>query len=123
MWKEKISGYAIVEYRRLLLMRGAIAFLVMLAALQAVRSYTGYFAAKSEAAPVVEEARQDDSSLQGMKAAVLDWMKRNSEMPDAILSQVYDEASANPNADLLLAVCKVESNFNPNIRSDKDALG
>ena len=125
MWKEKIGGYAIVEYRHLLFMRAAIAVLVLFVVLQLVRSQVTDFAAKSEAAPAQAEepARQEDAAADGMKAAVLDWMKKNSEMPDVILSRVYDEASAHPNSDLLLAVCKVESNFNPNIRSDKNALG
>jgi hypothetical protein len=125
MWKEKIRGYAIVEYRNLLLMRATILFFVLFAALLLVRSYTADFTVKSEAAPGISEyqVRTDNPYLQGVKDSVLDWMKRNSEMPDEILSRIYDEASENPNSDLLLAVCKVESNFNPNIKSSKEALG
>jgi hypothetical protein len=69
------------------------------------------------------QVRPVEPYVQSMKDAVVDWMKRNSEMPDEILSRIYDMASATPNGDLLLAICKVESNFNPNIRSQRDALG
>lgn len=125
MWKEKIRGYALVEYRRLLLMRAAIVFFVLCAALLLIRFYTVGLARQGEAAPISYErhARPDNLPLRVMKNAVLQWMKRNSEMPEEILSLIYDEASGNPNSDLLLAICKVESNFNPNIKSDREALG
>jgi soluble lytic murein transglycosylase-like protein len=125
MWKEKIRGYAIVEYRRLLFLRAVILFFVLFAALLLIRSYTTGLSTQSEAAPALSEHRvlADSLPFQGMKDAVLEWMKRSSEMPDEILSRIYDEASGNPNSDLLLAICKVESNFNPNIKSHKEALG
>ena len=125
MFKEKIRGYAVVEYRRLLFMRAAILFFVVFAGLLLIRSYTTGLAVQGEAAPISSERRVSTNSLslQGMKGAVLQWMKRNSEMPDEILSSIYDAASGNPNSDLLLAICKVESNFNPNIKSEREALG
>ncbi len=125
MWKEKIRGYAIVEYRRLLFMRAAIVFFAICAGLLLIRFYTTGLAAQGGAAPISSERRVSTNSLslQGMKGAVLQWMKRNSEMPDEILSSIYDAASGNPNSDLLLAICKVESNFNPNIKSEREALG
>jgi hypothetical protein len=125
MWKEKIRGYAIVEYRRLLFMRAAIVFFVLCVGLLLIRFYTAGLARQGEAAPISYErhARKDSLSLQVRKGAVLQWMKRNSEMPEEILSLIYDEASGNPNSDLLLAICKVESNFNPIIKSNREALG
>ncbi|MGE5299475.1 MAG: transglycosylase SLT domain-containing protein [Acidobacteriota bacterium] len=125
MFKEKIRGYAVVDYRRLLFMRAAILFFVVFAGLLLFRSYTAGLAGKSEAAPAPYERRvpTDSLSFQKMKDAVLDWMKRNSEMPDEILAHIYDEAAVNPNSDLLLAICKVESNFNPSIKSPREALG
>jgi len=125
MWKEKIRGYAVIEYRRLLLMRAAILLFVLCAGLLLIRSYTAGFAAQGEAASIYSKRLISPGNLhlQGMKNAILDWMKRNSEMPDEILSRIYDEASEIPNSDLLLAICKVESNFNPIIKSNRDALG
>jgi soluble lytic murein transglycosylase-like protein len=131
MWKEKIRGYAIVEYRILLLMRAAILFFVLFAVLLLIRSYMAGVAAQSEAAPISSEYQAPPDSLRvedvkeavGVKDAVLEWMRKNSEMPDEILLRVYEEASANPNSDILLAICKVESGFNPNIKSQKEALG
>ena len=125
MWKEKIRGYAVVEYRRLVFMRAAILFFVLLAALLLIKSYTADLSVQSEAAAADSghQVRPVEPYVQNMKDAILDWMKRNSEMPDETLSRIYDAASANPNGDLLLAICKVESNFNPHIRSQRDALG
>src|SRR5512135_3918866 len=101
MLKEKIRGYAVVEYRRLLFMKAAILFFVVLAGLLLIRSYTAGLAGKSEAAPATSEHLSPANSffLQGMKDAVLNWMKRNSEMPDEILAHIYDEAAENPNSD------------------------
>ena len=57
------------------------------------------------------------------KKKILDWMAENSAMPDHILSEIYDAAAITGNRDLILAICLVESNFNPLIKSDKGAIG
>jgi len=54
---------------------------------------------------------------------VLEWMKSNSGMPEEVLSDIYHAAVNNVNADLILAICVVESNFNPNVKSEKGAIG
>lgn len=64
--------------------------------------------------------------LNGEEAAkkrVLDWMAENSAVPDQILSKIYNAASVTGNRDLILAICLVESNFNPHAESDKGAIG
>jgi soluble lytic murein transglycosylase-like protein len=55
--------------------------------------------------------------------AILQWMKDNSRMPQQVLSRVYDTALSSVNPDLVLAICAVESNFNPHAESDKGAVG
>lgn len=57
------------------------------------------------------------------KQAILRLMKENSRMPEHVLSKIYSVAMHSFNADLILAVCLVESNFNPNVESEKGAIG
>ena len=55
--------------------------------------------------------------------AILQWMKENSDMPEHVLRTIYRAAMKSVNADLILAVCLVESNFNPHVESGKGAIG
>ncbi len=55
--------------------------------------------------------------------AVLDWMAKNSAMPAQVLAKIYNAAAETGNMDLILAICLVESNFNPHLESDKGAIG
>jgi len=57
------------------------------------------------------------------KLVILQWMKEHSKMPEQILSNIYSIAMNNVNADLVLAICVVESNFNPHVESEKGAVG
>jgi soluble lytic murein transglycosylase-like protein len=57
------------------------------------------------------------------KLVILQWMKEHSEMPEQVLSKIYNVAMNNVNADLVLAICLVESNFNPHVESEKGAIG
>lgn len=57
------------------------------------------------------------------KLVVLQWMKENSNMSEQVLSKIYTVAMRNVNADLVLAICLVESNFNPHGESEKGAIG
>jgi hypothetical protein len=65
-------------------------------------------------APVAHEAANQ---------AILRWMKENSDMPEHVLMTIYRVAMKSVNADLILAVCLVESNFNPHVESEKGAIG
>ena len=60
---------------------------------------------------------------EAVNPVVLKWMKNNSGMSEQVLSDVYRAAVNNVNADLILAICVVESNFNPNVKSEKGAIG
>jgi soluble lytic murein transglycosylase-like protein len=62
-------------------------------------------------------------NVETTKLVILQWMKKHSEMPEQVLSKVYSVAMNNVNADLVLAICLVESNFNPNVESEKGAMG
>ena len=57
------------------------------------------------------------------KLVILQWMKEHSGMPEQVLSKIYSAAMNNVNADLVLAICLVESNFNPHVESDRGAIG
>ncbi len=54
---------------------------------------------------------------------ILQWMKEHSEMPEQVLAKIYSVAMNSVNADLILAICLVESNFNPHVESAKGAIG
>ncbi len=57
------------------------------------------------------------------KLVILQWMKERSEMPEQVLAKIYSVAMNSVNADLVLAICLVESNFNPRVESEKGAIG
>jgi len=58
-----------------------------------------------------------------MHPGILRWMKNNSGMSEEVLVEVYRVAAKNINSDLILAICMVESNFNPSAKSNKGAMG
>ena len=74
----------------------------------------------------VHQASPERSSGNGKEAAqqaVLRWMKENSRMPEQVLAKIYSVAMESVHADLILAICLVESNFNPHVESGKGAIG
>lgn len=58
-----------------------------------------------------------------MNPVILEWMKNNSGMPEEVLLDIYRAAVNHVNSDLILAICMVESNFNPNVESSEGAIG
>jgi hypothetical protein len=64
-----------------------------------------------------------DKEQAATEQAILKWMKENSEMPDHVLAKIYKAAANTGNRDLVLAICLVESNFNPHVESHKGAIG
>jgi len=82
----------------------------------------------NEATAPVEPAvadlhRSDYGSKEVTRQPILEWMKENSTMPEQVLSKIYSMAMNSGKADLILAICLVESNFNPHVESDKGAIG
>jgi len=67
--------------------------------------------------------QREEDSKEATKQKILDWMAKNSAMPDHILTKIYNAAAITGNRDLILAICLVESNFNPHAESDRGAIG
>jgi soluble lytic murein transglycosylase-like protein len=65
----------------------------------------------------------DKHAKETAKQAVLQWMKENSDMSDQVLAKIYNAAATTANRDLILAICLVESNFNPHAESEMGAIG
>ena len=73
-------------------------------------------------APVVLKIDRADAD-RDQKARILDWMGRTSSVPAEILEQIYEEAHKHAFPDLLLAIAKVESDFDPAAISHAGATG
>lgn len=67
--------------------------------------------------------QRGEGRKEATKQNVIDWMAENSTMPDHVLAKIYNAAATTGNRDLILAICLVESNFNPHAESDKGAIG
>ncbi len=79
-------------------------------------------ASRAEPFSVIDRGHEETA-----RQKILDWMSKNSSMPAHLLEEIYDAAALvgniSGNRDLLLAICLVESNFNPEAESDKGAIG
>ncbi len=122
MWKEKMKGYIVMEYKWVLLLRGIVGVLVILTSYVLITTITkSQTAIAGNGFPV--SARAETLPADNMKPIVLKWMREKSSMPEQVLSRIYDEAVRKAHPDLILAICLVESNFNPVVRSSKGAVG
>ncbi len=72
---------------------------------------------------VSQETAVADVKEEATEAIIIQWMKDHSDMPEQVLSKIYNVAMNSVNADLVLAICLVESNFNPRVESEKGAIG
>ncbi len=112
MLKDKTKSYIGGVSRKVLLIT------VVLSCLIVIPGFAMVFAARAMARPV-----QVVFPAQEINPVILAWMKNNSGMPEEVLADIYRAAVSNVNSDLILAVCMVESHFNPNVKSEKGAIG
>ncbi|MCL5061687.1 MAG: hypothetical protein M1443_00560 [Nitrospirae bacterium] len=90
MLKNRLKGYVIVEYKWVFLAKFIALCFCIAAGYVAVYALTDF----SKPANAVEDEGVDE-----VKLVVMDWMKANSEMPEQVLSAIYDEAVKHPHGD------------------------
>jgi len=119
--KKRMKKYYIIDHRR--------AWIAMICAVCLIAA-GGYALLHWAGLPKSERTLPREAGHQSgvtradkMKPYVIQWMKNNSTMPVQILSLIYDEAMDHFHPDLILAICVVESNFNPAVESEKGAVG
>lgn len=112
MLNNNVKGYIGMVSRKVLLIACLLSCLIV------IPGFALVFAARDLVRPV-----NAASPAEEMNPVILKWMKNNSRMPEQVLAEVYRSAVNNINSDLILAICMVESNFNPNVRSEKGAIG
>lgn len=121
--KELLNGYTVVRYKWVVLAKLAVIFFVFITSYALANAVLDWDK-QADASYVSENAGFESAGqTDWVKTAVVDWMKLNSEMPEQVLSSIYDAAETNINTELILAVCLVESNFNPGVKSGKGAVG
>lgn len=99
-------------------------FLILAAISCLALAYTKVVSHKQTNAGSLSPFGQNGKDQSGAtKQKILDWMAKNSSMPDHVLAKIYNAAAVTGNRDLILAICLVESNFNPHVESDRGAIG
>ncbi len=123
MLNEKIRRWGDARHRIISAFPYLLAGFVIIAGL-ALMFFTATSPAKpADAGHPVNRMSSETDTRETAKQAVLQWMKENSGMPEHVLSKIYSVAVSSVNPDLVLAVCLVESNFNPHVESEKGAIG
>jgi soluble lytic murein transglycosylase-like protein len=123
MLKERLNGYTVVEYKWVVFAR-LIFFCFFLIAGYVLTNTMLEWDKPAAASYALHSGRPENlENPDKSKPAVMKWMKQKSEMPEQVLSSIYDSALMHINTELILAVCMVESNFNPGVKSSKGAIG
>lgn len=112
MLKGNVKRYIGIVLRKTLLIT------VVLTCLIVIPGFAMVFAARDSVKPASVAY-----PVQEVNPGILRWMKNNSGMSEEVLSEIYRAAVNNINSDLILAICVVESNFNPTAKSNKGAMG
>jgi len=122
MLKDMITESEVVESKRFSLVPHI--FLIFAAIITLSLAYTVIVIgspANADSISLIDQSGKDLNNA--TKQRILDWMAENSTVPEQILAKIYNAASTTGNRDLILAICLVESNFNPQGESDKGAIG
>ncbi len=126
MLKDRVAdmmrGYVVVEYKWVLIGRIIFSCLVILITIALAGGVTVPAKTVNAASPITAVTSPDEQSRM-FKPTVLQWMRDRSEMPEDVLSGIYDVVMKESNPDIILAICFVESGFNPVAKSRKGAMG
>jgi len=122
--KDMTKGYVLVEYKWILLAKFAVLCLIVItfSFLMLAGGATSP-ARQVNAAPSVSVSASTVDVGRSFKPVILRWMRDKSEMPEQVLSIIYDAAVKNNNPDIIIAIGLVESKFNPAAKSKKGAMG
>jgi soluble lytic murein transglycosylase-like protein len=118
MIKKSVS----TQYKRASLVQYILLILITIIGLGAVYAVT-VLGESANANYSSFSGRSERDVRDAAKDAILQLMKENSEMPEHVLAKIYNAAASTANRDLILAICLVESNFNPRVKSHKGAIG
>jgi hypothetical protein len=120
--KDMTKGYVLVEYKWVLLTKFVALCIIVITFLMLAGGATSPAKQVNAApSPSVGASGVDVGKL--FKPVILRWMRDKSEMPEQVLSTIYDAAAENNNPDIIIAISLVESRFNPVAKSKKGAMG
>lgn len=121
MLKDKMREFVKGRYKQLLPVKYILFIVVAMISLALIYTVRVPVVPANVTYPASLHSGADTKEL--TKQAILEWMKENSRMPEHVLTKIYHVAMNSVNADLVLAICLVESNFNPHVESEKGAIG
>jgi soluble lytic murein transglycosylase-like protein len=123
MVKDMTKGYVLVEYKWVLLAKSAALCLIVIPFLMLSGGEATSPAKQVNDALSLSVGAPTVDAGKSFKPLILRWMRDKSEMPEQILSAIYDAAAKNNNPDIIIAIGLVESRFNPVAKSKKGAMG
>ena len=112
-----------VEYKWMVLLKLLTLCMFIAAAYAFVSVKTGITAPAKAAQPRETNIISESRKTVDAKPAIIKWMKDRSIAPEHVLLKIYEEALRHTHPHLILAICAVESNFNPGVESEKGAVG
>ncbi len=119
--KDMTKGYVLVKYKWVFLAKSAALCLIVITFFMLAGGNTSP-ARQLNAVPAAS-AVPAAADAKSFKPVILRWMRDKSEMPEQVLSTIYDTAVKNSNPDIIIAIGFVESKFNPVAKSKKGAMG
>lgn len=123
MLNKKFKSHIMVEYKWMVMLKLLTVCLFVASVYAFVSLKMGMPLPVNVVQPQVTYRISESYKTEEAKTAVIKWMRDRSVAPDDILSKIYDEAARHTHPNLILAICAVESNFNPGVQSAKGAMG